>query len=275
MQQSVVIDCFPESVARYRKGYAVVAIDVIRATTMAISAVAAGWRCYAVPTLEAARSLQRKLDNPILAGELGGDIPAGFDMNNSPVDLAARTDSHRPLILLSSSGTQLIHESARCEAAYLACLRNYTAMTEYLVGRHRRIALIGAGSRGEFREEDEMCCAWIARGLMWHGYQAENASTRERINHWNNAPTAAGFVGHSVDYLRRTGQLRDLDFILGHLDDLNAIFSLREGQIAMIHGEKPVPSSAVLKHTSTAARVPNVTPDVEAVGQEVPEPRAQ
>ena len=120
-----------------------------------------------------------------------------------------------------------------------------------------------------------MCCAWIARGLMWHGYQAENASTRERVNRWNNAPTAAGFVGHSVDYLRRTGQLRDLDFILGHLDDLNAIFSLREGQIAMIHGEKPVPISAVPKHTSTAARVPNVTPDVEAVGQEVPEPRAQ
>jgi 2-phosphosulfolactate phosphatase len=147
-------------------------------------------------------------------------------------------------------------------------------MTEYLVGRHQRIALIGAGSRGEFREEDELCCAWIAEGLMWHGYQAENASTKERVNRWKNAPAAAGFVGHSVDYLRRTGQLRDLDFILGHLDDLNAIFSHREGQIAMIHGAKQVPIQAVLKHTSTIARVPNVTTDLEAVGQETREPHA-
>lgn len=238
MRQSVIIDCFPESAARYRRGYAVVAIDVIRATTMAISAVAAGWRCYAVPTLEAARSLRRELDNAVLAGEVGGNMPEGFDMNSSPVELAARTDNHRPLILLSSSGTQLIHEAGRCEAAYLACLRNYTAMAKYLVGLHQRIALIGAGSRGEFREEDEMCCAWIAEGLMRHGYQAENAATSERVNHWKDAPAAACFVGHSVDYLRRTGQLRDLDFILAHLDDLNAIFTLREGQIAIMPAAK-------------------------------------
>jgi len=275
MRQSVIIDCFPESAARYRKGYAVVAIDVIRATTMAISAVAAGWRCYAVPTLEAARSLHRELDNAVLAGEVGGNMPEGFNMNNSPVELARRTDSHRPLILLSSSGTQLIHEAGRCDAAYLACLRNYTAMTEYLVGRHQRIALIGAGSRGEFREEDELCCAWIAEGLIRYGYQPENASTRERVSRWKNAPTAAAFMGHSVDYLRKTGQLRDLDFILDHLDDLNAIFSLREGQIAMIHGAKQVPIQAVPKHTSMTARVPNVTADLEAVGQETPEPHAQ
>ena len=33
--RSVVIDCLPDSVRRYREGYAIVAIDVIRATTVA------------------------------------------------------------------------------------------------------------------------------------------------------------------------------------------------------------------------------------------------
>ena len=28
-----------------------------------------------------------------------------------------------------------------------------------------RVAVIGAGSKGEFREEDQICCAWIAAGL--------------------------------------------------------------------------------------------------------------
>jgi 2-phosphosulfolactate phosphatase len=266
MRKSVIIDCFPESAARYRKGYAVVAIDVIRATTMAISAVAAGWRCYAVPTLEAALSLHRKLGDAVLAGELRGDVPAGFDMNNSPVELAARTDRHRPLVLLSSSGTQLIHEAARCEAAYLACLRNYTTMTEYLAGRHPRVAVIGAGSRGEFREEDEMCCAWIAGGLVRHGYQAENATTGDLVNRWKDAPAAACLASHSVEYLRRTGQIKDLDFILTHLDDLNAIFGIREGQITMKPAAKTIPVQAVLKHTSTTARGTKVTRGFEAVG---------
>jgi 2-phosphosulfolactate phosphatase len=263
MRPSVIIDCFPESAARYQKGYAVVAIDVIRATTMAVSAVASGWRCYAVPTLEAARSLYRKLDNAILAGELGGDMPVGFDMNNSPAELAARTDRHRPLILLSSSGTQLIHEAGQCQASYLACLRNYTAVIEHLLCCHQRVAVIGAGSRGEFREEDELCCAWIAEGLMRHGFEAEDATTMERVRRWKGAPATASFLGHSVDYLRRTGQLKDLDFILAHLDDLNAVVNPRDGEITMIHD--------VLKPTSTAARGLNVTRDLEAVEQEAPE----
>src|SRR5438477_11347294 len=36
LQKKVVIDCFPESVETYRNGYAIVAVDVIRATTTAV-----------------------------------------------------------------------------------------------------------------------------------------------------------------------------------------------------------------------------------------------
>ena len=37
MQEIVIIDCLPESIQQYRKGYAVVVVDVIRATTTAVS----------------------------------------------------------------------------------------------------------------------------------------------------------------------------------------------------------------------------------------------
>jgi len=81
--KEVVIDCFPESVENYRRGYAIVAVDIIRATTTAITGVALGRRCYPTPTLEAAVPLAAKLTNPLLVGELGGSMPYGFDMNNS------------------------------------------------------------------------------------------------------------------------------------------------------------------------------------------------
>jgi len=40
MESTVVIDCFPESAAFYRSGYAIVAVDAIRSTTMAVTACA-------------------------------------------------------------------------------------------------------------------------------------------------------------------------------------------------------------------------------------------
>ena len=50
MPKSVVIDYLPESARRYRSGWAIVAVDVIRATTTAITAAATGRRCFPAPT---------------------------------------------------------------------------------------------------------------------------------------------------------------------------------------------------------------------------------
>jgi 2-phosphosulfolactate phosphatase len=234
MRESVIIDCFPSSVARYRQEYAIVAIDVIRATTMAITSAASGRRTFCANSLEAVRRIAQKLENPLIAGELGGDMPEGFDMNNSPADLLERADLHRPLILLSSSGTKLVWEASRgAEPAYLACFRNYSAVSQYLVGRHHKIAVIGAGSREEFREEDQMCCAWIAEQLIEAGYAAENRATLDIVERWTGAPPTACWGSNSVGYLRRSGQLRDLNFILEHVDDLESAFTVTGNEIVV------------------------------------------
>ena len=109
MHKTVVIDCFPESVHRYVEYGAIVAIDVIRATTTAVTAVATGRRCFPVPSLDAAWVLKRMLDDPLLVGEVDGTMPEGFDLNNSPFELARHPDVHRPAILLSSAGTKVVH----------------------------------------------------------------------------------------------------------------------------------------------------------------------
>jgi 2-phosphosulfolactate phosphatase len=233
LQNSVVIDCFQESPKICRPGYAVVAIDVIRATTTAITAVAAGRRCFPVPSPEAAYLLQRQLPNCLLAGEVSGDIPQGFESNNSPAEIAVREDVHRPLILLSSSGTKLIHAARECDFVYLACFRNFASFAQHLVDRHPKVALIGAGTRGEFREEDQICCAWIARELIDAGYQPEDQRTSSIVDRWRTASADACLCSKSVDYLRRSGQTRDLDFTLEHVDDLPRVFMMRDGEVTM------------------------------------------
>src|SRR5262249_50272122 len=202
-------------------GYAVVAIDVIRATTTAVTVAARGGRCFPVPTLEATQALAGRLENPLLVGELHGVRPDGFDLNNSPAELAEQQEYSRPVVLLSSSGTKLIHEAAGCEAVYLACFRNHSAVAAYLAGRYAKIALLGAGSLGQFREEDQMCCAWMAAQLMRAGYQAEDELTADVARRWDEAPAVECLVSESAQYLKRSGQLQDLTFVLEHVDDLD------------------------------------------------------
>jgi 2-phosphosulfolactate phosphatase len=239
MRKTVVIDCFPESVQAYRDGYAIVAVDVIRATTTAVTAVALGRRCFPVPSLEAAVPLAAKLTNPLLVGELGGSMPYGFDLNSSPADLEARTDIHRPMIFLSTSGTRVICGAEEWQAMYVACLRNYSAQIAYVAAHHPRVAVIGAGSRGQFREEDQLCCAWITQGLLAAGYEALNEQTTAIVEQWRGAPVDVICNGASADYLRNSGQVRDLEYILAHVDDLDDVYRYEHGQVAK-QAEEPL-----------------------------------
>lgn len=231
MQKTVVIDCFPESVQAYRNGYAIVAVDIIRATTTAVTGVALGRRCFPVPSLEVAVPLAARLTNPLLVGELGGSMPYGFDISNSPVALQSRTDIHRPMILLSTSGTRVICGAEECQAVYVACLRNYSAQIAYLAAHHPLVAVIGAGARGEFREEDQLCCAWIAGGLLAAGYQAQDAKTSTIIDQWRGAPIDAIVNSPSAAYLRNSGQSTDLEYILTHIDDLSEVYRFEHDQV--------------------------------------------
>lgn len=234
MEKTVIIDCFPESIQRYMSGCAVILIDVIRATTTAVTAVAAGRRCFPVASVDDALATAARLQRPLLVGEMGGNMPYGFDLTNSPAEIARRRDVNRPIVLLSSSGTQLVDNARGCDAAFLACFRNVHATAEYMIGRYDRVAVIGAGTRMEFREEDKICCAWIAQKLVQAGYLAQDPQTVRVIEEWGGVSAAACYVSKSVGYLRKTGQFSDLQFILKHVDDLPYVYMVVNGEILEI-----------------------------------------
>jgi len=127
-----------------------------------------------------------------------------------------------------------MHEISRSDCAYVACFRNYTATAEYLAQNHNEVVLIGAGTRGEFREEDQMCCAWIAKDLIESGFKADNEVTTQLVERWRDAQQNAFLASRSVDYLRRTNQLRDLDFILNHFDDIDMVCKLTADEVVSL-----------------------------------------
>lgn len=236
----MIIDYLPSSATRYVDRYAIVAIDVIRATTMAVTAVASGRRCIVAADLADALAIRDRIGDAVLAGEIRGERPDVFELNNSPADLAQRSDVERPLVMLSTSGTQLMLEAGKsAHGAYVASLRNLRAVARHVIGARRRVAVIGAGSRNEFREEDQLGCARLAEILVGAGYRAENRQTTELIERWRGVGPTACETGRSVDYLRRSGQLRDFDFIVGHIDDLDLVCVIEGNEILRVQGEMP------------------------------------
>lgn len=232
MPRTVAIARYP-SLGEAGDGWTVVGVDVIRATTTAVTAVAAGRRCFPVPSIEAAVPLAARLENPLLVGELGGNMPFGFHLQNSPAELDRRVELQRPAILLSTSGTALLCAAAEHGLTYAACLRNARAQTERLIAAHERVLLLAGESRGEFREEDRLCCGRIARALLDAGYEPRNVLVEEIAKHWGDAADDAFMDGHSVQYLTSTGQLHDAEFILEHVDDLDSVYEMRNGELVL------------------------------------------
>lgn len=237
---SVIIDSLPGSAEKYIDDWTIIVVDVIRFTTTTATALSLGRTVYPARSSDSAIAIASTLEDPLLAGELGGNVPYGFNMTNSPVQVMALrqipcgffTSASRPIILVSSSGSQLLLNAADAEDVYLGCLRNLTVLTEYVAPRHEKIAVLGAGTRGQFRREDELCCAWIAERLGAKGFEYADTNTAELVEKWHGASTEVIREGNSADYLRRTGQVHDLEFILHYQEDLNVVPKLTsEGTI--------------------------------------------
>jgi 2-phosphosulfolactate phosphatase len=235
MDSRVEIGCLPRS-GRVPLGWTVVAIDVLRATTTAITAVAAGRRCFPVGSPESAAALSPRLADPILAGELGGVMPAGFHMQNSPLQVERLPPSERPVILLSTTGTRLLTAAAARGTTFAACLRNATATADWLAAcEHARVLLLAGEARGghpaEIREEDRLCCARVAARLVEHGYEPASEFAADILAGWAEAPDEAFLEGRSVEYLRSSGQYHDVEFTLAHVEDLDGVYELSGGEL--------------------------------------------
>lgn len=230
----VAIDCLAESLKQYNKETAIVVIDVIRSTTVIATAIKSGRRCFFAPTVESAFLLAKHLQRPLLVGEVGGNMPYGFDLKNSPIDIEKHPDKSRPAIIVSTSGIPLLSSLKNCSSVYVACLRNCAATTNYLANRYSQIKLFGAPTRGEFREEDKLCCSWIAAGLMKAGYTCEDNKTLELVNDWKEKPVQICGEGNSAKYLIETRQKRDLNYILKHVNDYNRVLTINGDEIVKL-----------------------------------------
>lgn len=230
----VKVDSGPHAATRYGRGWAVVGIDVFRATTVICTASAMGRRCLVAANVREAFALAANLPRALVGGEQGGRLPPRFDVGNSPTEVAERMDLDRPLVLVTSSGTPLLRQATSADVIYAACLRNVCAQVACLLTEDRNVAVIGAGTGGEHRREDDLGCARVAAGLLAGGFAAD-PTTRALVDQIGGLPTEWAGSGRSAAFLRRVGRQDDINFVLSHVDDIEAVFQVAGTEVLRRH----------------------------------------
>lgn len=147
-----------------------IAIDVLRATTTMVTALAAG--AEAVQVFSDLDKLMQVSDawpteKRIRAGERGGAKVAGFDMGNSPLDCTPEQVQGRRLFISTTNGTRSLERVQKAAAVLAGAFVNRRAVVNYILSEQpETVWIVGSGWEGSFSLEDTACAGAIAQSLI-------------------------------------------------------------------------------------------------------------
>jgi 2-phosphosulfolactate phosphatase len=158
--REVHVYLFPQTVPRERlAGSVAVVVDVLRASTTIVYALAAGC-CDVRPCAEIdeARALAdgMRAGRVLLAGERDGTPIPGFDLGNSPGEFTAQNCRDSTVVLTTTNGTRALLHATAADRVLVAGFVNYSAVCEQLRRDARPVCVLCAGNDGGLALEDTL-----------------------------------------------------------------------------------------------------------------------
>lgn len=152
-------------------GRAVAVIDVLRWSTVVVTALAHGaerLEAFGDPedALDRAHALGRA--SVVLGGERGNVALPGFDVGNSPLEYTPERLHGRPVLSTTTNGTAALLRANEARLVVVAAFVNLAAVTRALrdaLEAGHGVTLLAAGRSGEEAIEDTACAGAIAEGL--------------------------------------------------------------------------------------------------------------
>lgn len=154
-------------------GRIVVVVDILRATTTIIHALAAG-ATQIVPCLEVDEARQVAGEFPgtaVLGGERAGGKIAGFDLGNSPLEYTPAAVGGKTLVFTTTNGTRALNRCRAARRVLIGAFVNLSAVCRELADVDR-IALVCAGTDGAVTREDALFSGAVVSELASNGHSA-------------------------------------------------------------------------------------------------------
>ncbi len=146
-----------------------VVIDVLRATSSIVTALAAGAACVR-PVDEVASALAAREEHPgsLLAGERSCRIIPGFDLGNSPASFFLPSMTGREVILATTNGSRALAAAAAASfdrVLAVSLLNIGSAASAVEAADPESLVIICAGTNGSFSLDDALVAGALLERL--------------------------------------------------------------------------------------------------------------
>jgi 2-phosphosulfolactate phosphatase len=172
------------------EGSAAVVIDVLRATTTIVHALAAGaTEVIPCPEVDEARQIAARLgQDAVLGGERGGVRIPGFHLGNSPDEYTTRSIGGKTLVFTTTNGTRAMRICGRARRVLIGAFVNLSAIGRALADEPV-VHLVCAGTQNEITREDVLLAGAIVEVLSSLGGARRNDQAEIALGAWQNAAT--------------------------------------------------------------------------------------
>ncbi|MFO7823414.1 MAG: 2-phosphosulfolactate phosphatase [Cyclobacterium sp.] len=196
------------------KGKTVVVVDIFRASSTMVTALANGVSCI-LPVKDLEQCRAYKNQGWKIAGERNGQQAEGFDLGNSPLVYLNWQFSGEKIAMTTTNGTRAI-SLVQNEASeiLIGAFLNITALVNYLETTQKDVLVVCAGWKGKFNIEDALFAGALSLALGWeHECDATMAmeavfqnAGRDLSNFLQKASHAKRLQNHHLE--------RDIEFCL-------------------------------------------------------------
>ena len=165
------------------KNKTVIVIDVLRATSTIITALACGAR-EVIPVETLGQARQYRGEQYLLAGERYSKRVSGFPYANSPTEIQQAPLQGSTLVLTTTNGTRAIQKSLKADRVAIGSFLNGSACANWAIATQKDLPILCSGTRGKFALEDGMAAGYILN-------QMKESTLDLRIDDFGEAMIAA------------------------------------------------------------------------------------
>jgi phosphosulfolactate phosphohydrolase-like enzyme len=189
----VDIALLPAEAAELRADCYVV-VDALRATTTIAAFLSRGAASVTVVDSEDSARRTARERGAVLAGEVGGLPPEGFDTGNSPVEAMELGLDGREVVMFTTNGTLALCGASALGPTFAGALTNARTVAERC-GSFEHVAFVCAGNGGGtvFSLEDFAVSGAIARELCGRGRESSRRGVSRKEEDGQGAKPSPSF----------------------------------------------------------------------------------
>lgn len=208
----------------------VVIIDVLRATSVMVTALANGVKSiYPYEKVEEVLEYSKGDKKALLCGERKGLKIDGFDCGNSPLEYLSKDIKDKNMYMTTSNGTRAIKNSSGAKRIYIASFLNINKVVEKLLEDNEDVVIVCSGTDDNFSLDDALCAGEIIKRI----------SQLKKVKLSDMAITLRLISANSLSIDKTLEETKHYNYLksIGFIEDIKHCFTMDKYDIIPIYRE--------------------------------------